>query len=240
MTRKYPLDSLKRVRAEKVDQRTVSLSDALRKAEATSSDVERKTHAKEQLDRVGERDRLRRAREPRTRRAQCSGSRARCRVGARGGSQEPRDGASGRRGAKRGQPRAFRRPRKSGRCSPPRRPRPRSSRSTTRNGGRRAPRRKSRAKKRAPKKHTSGAPRERRDEAALGLCRNRGDHRVRCGIGVHEPRVACRIAASSPAHGSRLPQGNRSVTCECSRGCGGRLRRGRCHEHARRSAVGQG
>jgi len=51
VTRKYPLDPLKRVRAEKIDQRKVSLSDALRKAEVTSSDVERKTHAKEQLDR---------------------------------------------------------------------------------------------------------------------------------------------------------------------------------------------
>jgi hypothetical protein len=51
VTRKYPLDPLKRVRAEKVDQRKISLSDALRKAEATSSDVERKTQAKGQLDR---------------------------------------------------------------------------------------------------------------------------------------------------------------------------------------------
>jgi hypothetical protein len=66
VTRKYPLDSLQRVRAEKVDQRKVSLSDALRKAEATSFDVQRKTHAKEQLDRAvsatacGERESLER------------------------------------------------------------------------------------------------------------------------------------------------------------------------------------
>jgi len=66
VTRKYPLDPLKRVRAEKVDQRTRSLSDALRKAEATGTEVERKTRAKEQLDKSvsvtarGERDRLER------------------------------------------------------------------------------------------------------------------------------------------------------------------------------------
>jgi len=66
VTRKYPLDPLRRVRADKVDQRAVSLSDALRKAEATAADVERKRRAQEQLDRAvretarGERERLER------------------------------------------------------------------------------------------------------------------------------------------------------------------------------------
>ncbi len=66
VTRKYPLDPLKRVRADQVDQKTRSLSDALRKAEATGSEVERKTRAKEQLDRAvsatarGEHERLER------------------------------------------------------------------------------------------------------------------------------------------------------------------------------------
>ena len=50
VTRKYPLDPLKRVRADKVDQRARSLSEALRRAEVTGTEVERKARAKEQLE----------------------------------------------------------------------------------------------------------------------------------------------------------------------------------------------
>jgi hypothetical protein len=66
VTRKYPLDPLKRVRAENVDRGARSLSEALRKAEAASIEVERATQAKEQLDRAvnatarAERERLER------------------------------------------------------------------------------------------------------------------------------------------------------------------------------------
>jgi hypothetical protein len=50
VTRKYPLDPLKRVRAEKVDERVRAMSVALRKAEAAGVELERRTHAKQQLD----------------------------------------------------------------------------------------------------------------------------------------------------------------------------------------------
>jgi hypothetical protein len=50
VTRKYPLDPLKRVRAERVDAQTRSLSEARRLADAADGEVERRVHAKEQLD----------------------------------------------------------------------------------------------------------------------------------------------------------------------------------------------
>jgi hypothetical protein len=50
VTRKYPLDPLKRVRAEKVDQRARALSGAMRELEAARVEVEKKTRTKEHLD----------------------------------------------------------------------------------------------------------------------------------------------------------------------------------------------
>jgi hypothetical protein len=50
VTRKYPLDPLKRVRAEKVDQRARALFGAMRELEAAGVEVDKKTRAKEQLD----------------------------------------------------------------------------------------------------------------------------------------------------------------------------------------------
>jgi hypothetical protein len=66
VTRKYPLDPLKRVRAEKVDKSARALSDALHKADSKAVEVERRIDAKEQLDQSvretarGERERLER------------------------------------------------------------------------------------------------------------------------------------------------------------------------------------
>ena len=169
-----------------------SLSDALRKAEATSSDVERKTHAKEQLDRsVSATARV--ERESLERGELSAADLARGAAWGLAAGLKRQEMARAVDEAQKEDNLARSEPRKSGRCSPPRRPRPRSSRSTTTNGGRRAPRPKCSRRRRAPKKRIWRRPKEeRRDEASLGLCRNRGNHRVRRCIGVHEPHVARR------------------------------------------------
>jgi hypothetical protein len=51
VTRKYPLDPLKRVRAEKVDQGARALSQALGEAEKARTERERREHAKRELER---------------------------------------------------------------------------------------------------------------------------------------------------------------------------------------------
>ena len=51
VTRKYPLDPLKRVRAEKVDERARALSHALTEAEKARAEQERRELAKRELER---------------------------------------------------------------------------------------------------------------------------------------------------------------------------------------------
>jgi hypothetical protein len=51
VTRKYPLDPLKRVRAEAVDQRARSLSQAIGEVEKARAEKERREHAKRELER---------------------------------------------------------------------------------------------------------------------------------------------------------------------------------------------
>jgi len=64
VTRKYPLDPLKRVRAEKVDREARALSTALGEAELARLETERRDHAKRELERTlretaqGEREHL--------------------------------------------------------------------------------------------------------------------------------------------------------------------------------------
>jgi flagellar biosynthesis chaperone FliJ len=51
VTRKYPLDPLKRVRAETVDQRARALSRALGNLEATRAELDRRERAKREVER---------------------------------------------------------------------------------------------------------------------------------------------------------------------------------------------
>jgi hypothetical protein len=50
VTRKYPLDPLKRVRAEKVDERARALSEAIGEAEKARTERERRERAKRELE----------------------------------------------------------------------------------------------------------------------------------------------------------------------------------------------